>query len=718
MHEREDTHKNLPLETLTASEFAAVFMARHAGRSPSEETIMDSINKHMSGGDAPASSDQNTVDATKRRAILPLSVCMIVKNEAEMLPRCLESVQQVAAEVVLVDTGSTDRTMDIARDFGCRIVEIPWKGDFAAARNESMQHAEHDWIFIVDADEELPSGAYDDIRNTITRDDADIVSLTVVNKSLETGRVSSVLPSIRLFRRRLGLRYEGIVHNRLSIPAGVSVVRTAIELYHYGYDLSDDKLRAKQERSRELLENQLQKNPTDVFANFNMAQLLMGRHGTADENICRAIVDHAGKVIDNYNPDRTDHAGYFLMAHYQTATALCSLRRYDEAETFCRAALERKTDYLDIVLTLANVRLAQGDLNGARGYYSQYLELAGTYRPDRERHDIIMHHLHSGHIAEYGLATISRLENNIDEALRHYRRVLRTYGPYLDTGYLMGVLYLRRGEADRAEEILTEEIARHPDAAMAHIVLAKAMEAQGRGDRGIDCLRSAATVQPKNIDIQFALAAMLINTGRTGEGVDCINRAVGMADNDHRSLFRAAGMLFEVGRYAEAADIYRRCLQSNPLWPEAYANLGNSYFRRDEYEKSAACYETALALAPNNDLARRNLALTHARIGKAAFALEILGDYIERHADDIEICRLAGDLSLSVGRYVEAIGCFEKYLAAKPTDVNCLFHLSEAYRALGHRQAAEAGYRHILELDPGFAHARERLDETAPATPR
>ena len=69
-----------------------------------------------------------------------LSLCMIVKNEEEMLPACLESVDGIVDEIILVDTGSTDRTLEIAQQFGAKIHHFPWINDFAAARNESIKH--------------------------------------------------------------------------------------------------------------------------------------------------------------------------------------------------------------------------------------------------------------------------------------------------------------------------------------------------------------------------------------------------------------------------------------------------------------------------------------------------------------------------------------------------------------------------------------------------
>ena len=84
-----------------------------------------------------------------------LSLCMIVKNEEANLGRCLESVKGVADEIIIVDTGSTDRTVEIARQHGAKIVSHQWDDDFAVARNVSLRAATSDWILVLDADEAL-----------------------------------------------------------------------------------------------------------------------------------------------------------------------------------------------------------------------------------------------------------------------------------------------------------------------------------------------------------------------------------------------------------------------------------------------------------------------------------------------------------------------------------------------------------------------------------
>jgi len=86
-----------------------------------------------------------------------LSLSMIVKNEARDLARCLESVKPVVSEIVVVDTGSTDETPQIAAGLGARVISTPWTNDFSAARNIGLDAATGDWLLLLDADEELPA---------------------------------------------------------------------------------------------------------------------------------------------------------------------------------------------------------------------------------------------------------------------------------------------------------------------------------------------------------------------------------------------------------------------------------------------------------------------------------------------------------------------------------------------------------------------------------
>jgi tetratricopeptide (TPR) repeat protein len=581
-----------------------------------------------------------------------ISACMIVKDEEAFLPRCLASIHDLADEIVLVDTGSSDRTMEIAREFGCRIYQFSWNGDFSAARNESLRHASGEWIFVIDADEEVPADTSRKIRSYLDNPQLEIISLSVYNKSLETGRVSSFLPSVRLFRRSLALTYQGIVHNRLTLPSNVPVTRCDIRLYHYGYDHSREKLENKKARSRQLLERQLQENPEDVFANFNMAQLLRSLDGTADEATCRRIIEHAQRVVNSPQPDSTGYAGYRIMALVHLAIALCTLKRYDEAEQYCAEALVAKPDYVDAMLVLGNVNLAAGKLPQARDAYTRYLSAAAVYAPEKETTDVIIHHLDADYIARYGLGVIAQLEGDFDAALEHFRCVHEKMGPYLDIPSRMEVVTAR---------------------------------------------------------MKLRTADALIGSGKLTEAATEAKQAIKLSDHDPGIWFDAGNVFFALNDAEAALSCYQKVLFLSPDHPAAMTNLGNCYFRMAAYEKACTTYSQVIRCHPDRLEAIRNLGVARSHLGDYHQALTALMDYIQKQPEDIEILRLTGDLFSAIDCRREAIGCYEKYLTRYPQDADCLLNLAEEYYRLGYLDSASIGFERVLAADPACEAAKQRL---------
>ena len=145
-----------------------------------------------------------------------ISLCMIVKNEEKNLPRCLESVCGLVDEMIILDTGSEDNTVSIAQSFGAKVYQIPWPGDFSAARNESVEKAGGDWILYLDADEVLdPCGCPDCIRKAAS--DPEVTAWSIPIRCLKWESASySVTVNIRLFRNLPELRFENEVHERIE----------------------------------------------------------------------------------------------------------------------------------------------------------------------------------------------------------------------------------------------------------------------------------------------------------------------------------------------------------------------------------------------------------------------------------------------------------------------------------------------------------------------
>jgi glycosyltransferase involved in cell wall biosynthesis len=211
----------------------------------------------------------------KKTGNLLISACMMVKDEEQNLERCLNSIKDFADEIVVVDTGSTDKTVKIAKRFKARIHHHPWQGDFSLHRNQSISYAKGKWIFIIDADEELclTNGAsWSDVKDVFARIDGKFPASAILLKDIQKGMEVMQFNSTRFFKNGK-VHYEGIVHNQPQIE-GQAVFNPHIYLKHYGYDLTPDKKEQKFERSKALLLKQVEENQlADGLAYFYLTQL-------------------------------------------------------------------------------------------------------------------------------------------------------------------------------------------------------------------------------------------------------------------------------------------------------------------------------------------------------------------------------------------------------------------------------------------------------------
>ncbi|MHC1698303.1 MAG: glycosyltransferase [Geobacteraceae bacterium] len=198
-----------------------------------------------------------SVDPKKKKAGTSVSLCMIIKNEENNLTRCLLSLKPIVDEIIIVDTGSTDRSRTIAELFGARVVEHPWEGDFSAARNLSLEHATGNWILVMDADEVIAPVDFDRFRSAIqeamgTNTAFDIVTrnyLPTINTEKwqandghypeqETGAGWTPSSKVRIFPNIKSIRFIDPIHEMVDkslVQAGITTRALAIPVHHYGY---------------------------------------------------------------------------------------------------------------------------------------------------------------------------------------------------------------------------------------------------------------------------------------------------------------------------------------------------------------------------------------------------------------------------------------------------------------------------------------------------
>ena len=193
-----------------------------------------------------------------------ISAALIVRDEAQYLEDCLNSIADLVDEIVVVDTGSQDESRKIARDGGAKLFEFAWTGDFSAARNQALDHASGEWILYIDADERVRNFGRDDLVPILSRDDA--VAYTV---RFHPRPGYTAYPEYRIFRNDPRFRYSGVIHESniralksAARDEGKSIPHCELTIDHIGYE-GDQK--RKHARNLPLLLRQVQVDPGRTY---------------------------------------------------------------------------------------------------------------------------------------------------------------------------------------------------------------------------------------------------------------------------------------------------------------------------------------------------------------------------------------------------------------------------------------------------------------------
>lgn len=204
-----------------------------------------------------------------------ISASMIVKNEEKFLEGCLESLRGAVDEVVVVDTGSTDRTKEIAHSYGARVFDFPWNGSFADARNEALRRARGRWILYIDADERFVCQGRAAVEKELSR--PGYVAHTVKFHPI-TGYTS--YREYRIFLNDPRIRFEGVIHESMvagikSVAAGdgLAIGESPFSIIHTGYD---GELGHKHERNLPLLVKQIENDPGRMYLRWQLGVSLKG----------------------------------------------------------------------------------------------------------------------------------------------------------------------------------------------------------------------------------------------------------------------------------------------------------------------------------------------------------------------------------------------------------------------------------------------------------
>ena len=303
-----------------------------------------------------------------------LSIAMMVKDEAANLRRCLESVKPLKAELIIVDTGSTDATLEIASEYGAQIFIHPWQDDFALHRQQSFDYCKGDWILQIDADEELifpPNSDLNRLRHFLTNLDPKYHQIGIAMQDMRDNgkRKSCDMKMVRVFRRG-SVKWRYCVHNYPQTPNDTEAAACPFfYLKHYGYDLTPEQKIAKGKRTIPLLYKRLQQDKKD----WNAYYYLMHAHAVYVDDTEKAI-EYGNKYlskIENIKKVTFNNTVFYTMFKL--------LQKHDkpkQAEEVLKQGLSRLPHDVDLTYGLMEYGLWTGDQRiitaGADRYLDSY----------------------------------------------------------------------------------------------------------------------------------------------------------------------------------------------------------------------------------------------------------------------------------------------------------------------------------------------------------
>ncbi len=337
--------------------------------------------------------------------MLPISVCIIAKNEEENIGKCLKALRPYDWEIIVADTGSTDRTKEIAARYADKVIDYVWTQDFGAARNFSIEHAAYDTILVVDSDEYLMEIDVEAVM-ALMQEHPGSVGLLSRNNHYQMNGTDSVYVDLveRLFSRKY-YHYEGIIHEQVVLKEpeqnSYSTYQIPLILDHSGYDGNEDALREKAQRNISLLEKDLERHPDSPYTYFQIGQAYNMIHD--DENACL----YYGKGL-SYDVDPA--AEYVQMMVIGYGYALLHLGRQEEALGLGGVydAFAASADFLTLMglIYLRNGQYVRAMLEFVKALSCQNAHVVGA----------------NSFIPSYNLGLINEMMGEREMALQYYKK--------------------------------------------------------------------------------------------------------------------------------------------------------------------------------------------------------------------------------------------------------------------------------------------------------
>jgi len=530
-----------------------------------------------------------------------LSVCMIVRNEAELLGRALASVRDVADEIIVVDTGSTDDTVAIARAHGAQVFHDPWCEDWARSRNASIERASGDWILILDADQTIDPQCHAELRRIIGDPTVDGYFLFERSYVDEIGASAIEHRSLRLFRNRPDIRYAGPIHEQVvrngrPLPAALCNV----VVHHDGYRPGVRDTRQKALRDLPILKAALRDDPTNAFHTYNLG---LTYHTLEEHELAELAMQRAISLFEQQKLCSFQYAH----ANVVLALSLVPQRRLDEAAVACRAAVSLMPDLPDAHCTLGAIEFRRGNFESAFDAYRDAVACAVKPLAEGMRDAAA-----ASWKAILGMGEVRLVQQRISEAahiLSRARQLNPTHGPILTA---LAQAHRAAGRLAEAEEALRTALTMSQPPVHTWSLCAQILVEQAKDDAAEQVLRDGIRHHPADFTCHRELDRLLRRQGRDEEATAARRALASSAPNSPLPDLLEATALADTGNLDHALERFTQALALDDRNSDTFRELGLVLLAQGNRKEAEQAFLAATLLDPLDDVARRGLATVHA----------------------------------------------------------------------------------------------------------
>ena len=568
-----------------------------------------------------------------------LSCCIIARDEEESIERAIWSARDLADEVIVVDTGSADRTTYLARQCGARVFEYRWCDDYSEARNRGLSLATGSWLLVLDADEELapfnrekfhalidehPGSAFSMRQITYTHTYSAYGLILAGEGGCGDAKHCFVSNQVRLFPNDDRLRYRGRVHESIEgslSDAGVPVIETDQIIHHYGRLAPSSRLPRKCAAYLACTDGEIEIGPNDARYVYELAAILF-EAGEFEEAIAHA---DRGLILE---PDNWELLNIEGMANL-------ALKNLEDAEKYLKLAIERNGTIPDLYNNIGVVFMEKKQPRWALRFLERGIELCseGSARMSANAASAC---LELGILDRALLHITDSIESDPFLPQSHviHAELLFRMGDHTGAKlaldkiqFLSGTslksclrvihLYIRMGMVGQAESMLSRSVLEHPGHDGLLYLSAKIQELKGEDERALSVYRSLVTRTPGNADLQNALGCVSERLGMLEEALESFERAKGIEPDNPRIEMNLGIVKDRLGMTAEAETHLTLAIEMGEQTGAGFNALGCHYAGRGEYLEAVRYFNRAVQLEPGNEQFRANLEIAYSRIDTA-----------------------------------------------------------------------------------------------------